>query len=124
VGRQIDDESDFEGTLVEHWNGSAWSIQSTPSTGFEGSDLSGIACNSASDCVAVGSAQDFDSPSSEGIIEHWNGTHWTLQASPAPAGRSTTSLTGVTCTGGRCTAVGWSEASTNGYLNTLIVRSS
>ena len=42
-------------TLAERWNGTSWTIQSTPNpTGAKGSSLSGVSCTSASACTAVG----------------------------------------------------------------------
>ncbi len=40
-------------TLAEHWNGTAWSIATTPNPP-ETDSLTGVACISASDCWAVG----------------------------------------------------------------------
>src|SRR5438094_8187586 len=42
-------------TLVEHWNGAAWSIVRSPNTSAtQDNYLSGVTCTSASDCWAVG----------------------------------------------------------------------
>ncbi len=42
-------------TLAESWNGTAWSIQSTPNpTGATSSSLSSVSCISSSACTAVG----------------------------------------------------------------------
>ena len=42
-------------TLAEQWNGSAWTIQSTPNpTGATSSRLSGVSCTAANGCTAVG----------------------------------------------------------------------
>ena len=41
--------------LAEHWNGTSWTIDTVPTpSGFD--DLSGVACASATSCIAVGSA--------------------------------------------------------------------
>ena len=43
-------------TLAEHWNGTAWSIVTTPNVISSGGDVLGsVACVSSSDCWAVGS---------------------------------------------------------------------
>jgi hypothetical protein len=48
-------------TLGEHWNGTAWAVQSTPNPPGDGSpyarsSLDGVSCTSASACIAAGSA--------------------------------------------------------------------
>ena len=43
-------------TLVEHWNGSAWSVVPSPNVGTTDNDLNGVAAVSASDVWAVGYA--------------------------------------------------------------------
>jgi hypothetical protein len=42
-------------TLVEHWNGSKWSVQATPNpSSASSSQLEGISCTSATRCTAAG----------------------------------------------------------------------
>jgi hypothetical protein len=61
--------------LAEHWNGNRWAVQSTPSPGSYGSGLHGVACTSASACVAVGW---YEGPTGQdtllGLL--WNGATW------------------------------------------------
>lgn len=40
-------------TLAERWNGSAWSVQRTPSLGG-GGPLAAVACPATTSCIAVG----------------------------------------------------------------------
>jgi hypothetical protein len=64
-------------TLAERWNGTAWSVQSTPTTKGENSNLVGVSCASASECVASG----FSQPSSgiyAPLAELWNGREWKI----------------------------------------------
>lgn len=50
-------------TLAEHWNGQRWSVQHTPHPpSQQGSDLSGVACSSPTDCIAVGSYDNWHGP--------------------------------------------------------------
>jgi hypothetical protein len=63
-------------TLIEHYNGTAWSIVPTPTPGFDPT-LTGIAGRSATDAYAVGT----ELPSANGgpeqaLILRWNGTSW------------------------------------------------
>jgi hypothetical protein len=98
-------------TLAEHWDGSAWTVQTTanPSGSLE-NGLNGISCVSAANCTAVGSAQPGNSPG-QLLAEHWDGTTWALQATPAPPGATTSELAGVSCVPAGCTAVGTFQTS-------------
>ncbi len=103
-------------TLAERWNGTAWSVQSTPSpSGAAVSYLEGVACTSATACTAVGHYV-----SSAGVpvtlAERWNGTAWAVQSTPNPSGVTASFLLGVSCTSASfCTAVGYSLTSAGGY---------
>jgi len=74
-----DNNSGYQ-TLVEHWNGSAWSIVPSPSP--SGKFLRGVAAVSTNDVWAVG---DYDNGSNfQALMEHWNGTAWSVVPSPSP----------------------------------------
>ncbi len=98
----------FEG-LVEHWNGTAWSQQkiAKPPTITPGSALTGVACSTSSTCIAVGYYQS-GSATNVTWAEEWNGTEWTIQDMPNPAGATIGSyLLGLSCASSKaCTAVG------------------
>jgi hypothetical protein len=96
---------DASATLAEIWNGTKWTIESTPNeAGRTNSSLYGASCTSATACVAVGSYTVVVSPGGT-IAERWNGKKWTLQRSPNAVYGS--SLSGVSCTAANaCTAVG------------------
>jgi hypothetical protein len=93
-------------TVVERWNGSKWSIQSSPNpTGSEQSNLLSVSCSSASSCTAVGSWET--SSSITMLVERWNGTKWSIQTTPNPKGALDSELRGVSCTASSsCTATG------------------
>lgn len=95
-------------TLVEHWNGTNWARESSPTPGGSGednADLQAVSCPSRSSCFAVG-----DSPYVSGaLIEHWNGTTWTVQPASSPTG----DLVGVSCSSTvSCFAVGVASSRT------------
>jgi hypothetical protein len=74
-------------TLSEHWDGSSWSIVSTPNAGTSFGDydvLKGAAAPSATNVWAVGYAGNASSPNDKALVEHWNGTTWSIVASPDP----------------------------------------
>jgi hypothetical protein len=94
------------GALTESWNGSAWTIRSTPDpSGATGVSLVGVKCNGVN-CMAVGD-------DSKGVFgETWNGTAWTVRDAPVPNGSVSTSFGGVSCsTAIDCTVVGdWAKS--------------
>jgi hypothetical protein len=93
-------------TLVERWNGSAWSIVPSPNRGSDSNTLTGISCTSPTSCLAVGSFYSFPSGTLT-LSERWNGSSWTVVASPNRAGSSISTLEGIACvTASNCYAVG------------------
>ena len=98
-------------TLIEHWDGTSWSVVPSPNSNGGSSNgnnvLSGIAAVSATDIWAAGYTTDPSTGLQQTLTEHWDGTSWSVIASPnaAPAGSST--LAGVTALGdGTVVAVG------------------
>jgi hypothetical protein len=94
-------------TLVERWNGSAWSITASPnmSSGVGAYDrLSAVSCTSRTSCTAVG---DYINTSTyQTLVESWDGLTWTIVASPNE-GENYDHLNGVSCTSlTSCVAVG------------------
>src|SRR5215472_12626083 len=98
--------------LAEQWNGTSWRILPTPNpSGTASSGLLGVACTSASACTAVGSSTT-TAGAPRAVAERWNGTRWTIQATPTPP-KGGGGLNGVSCTSASaCTAVGASNAGT------------
>ncbi len=116
----------FFQTLVEHWNGTSWTIVSSPNTiTVAGHPLASnvfysVTCASASDCWAVGYSDNgnaFVGEPLQTLIEHWNGSSWAIVTSPNN-GTATNLLTGVTCvSASQCLGVGFYF---NGVFQTLI----
>jgi hypothetical protein len=71
-------------TLIEHWDGAAWSIVPSPNTNKRLNTLNGVAALSPSDAWAVGSAHSGDLPDQTTLVLHWNGTSWGIVPSPSP----------------------------------------
>jgi hypothetical protein len=83
-------------TLSEHWNGSSWTLISTPNAGTAFGDydvLKGAAAVTAGNVWAVGYAGNVSSSNDKALIEHWNGIGWSLVPSPNPS--TTQDLYGV-----------------------------
>jgi hypothetical protein len=72
------------GTLAEHWNGSAWTIVPTPHVGDPQNinDFKGVDAFAPDAVVAVGHTgyQQSSAP----LVEVWNGTTWSVIATPGP----------------------------------------
>ena len=92
--------------LIEHWNGSSWSVMSSPiPAGATFSRLLGVSCPSTRSCFAVGS-YSVGPTGAFGLIEHWNGTNWGIMTNPNP-GATFTGFVAVSCPSTRsCFAVG------------------
>lgn len=91
-------------TLAETWNGSTWSLRSTPNpAGTTQNSLLGVSCVTRNYCVAAGSTSA--GPGTP-LAENWNGTKWSLISTPS-LGASTGSFNAVSCTDSNaCIAVG------------------
>jgi hypothetical protein len=72
-------------TLTERWNGTAWRVvpSATPA-GSIGASLAGVKTFSATSAWAVGSYSASGAPFGRTLIEHWNGTAWSVVPSPNP----------------------------------------
>ena len=84
--------------------------------------LYGIAAVSANDIWAVGAGNFSTVSGTATLIEHWDGTSWTIVSSPDP-GTATNALVAVTAlSDGTVVAVGNQEDSTTGVISPLIVQ--
>lgn len=109
VGARYDQVAGRLKTLIERWNGFSWSIVDSPNaTTFEPNQLNTITCNSAADCWAVGQfGQFFYEPYQRTLIQHWNGSAWSIVSSPNVSAFLGQTLTGVSCASPtNCWAVG------------------
>jgi hypothetical protein len=77
------------GTLVEHWNGTAWTVvpSADPTNSF-GDVLTAVSEVSTTDVWAVGYGDLNDAGVLGTLVEHWNGTAWSVISSPSPNGWS------------------------------------
>ncbi|HEX3269113.1 MAG TPA: hypothetical protein VHR15_00590 [Ktedonobacterales bacterium] len=72
-------------TLIEHWDGTQWSIIPSPNTGAEQNKLFGVSGVAANDVWAVGSYFDRVNTVTGGpLVEHWDGASWTIGAAADP----------------------------------------
>jgi hypothetical protein len=72
-------------TLIEHYDGSGWSVVPSPNAGQnQSNDLLGITAVSPTDIWAFGSYFANSDGSQKTLLLHWDGTTWSTAPSPNP----------------------------------------
>ncbi len=123
VGATMDAAGDPAATLVEHWDGSAWTTTPSPSPVPSSGLLTGVTCLDAERCWASG-VYGFANGQSNGptpFIESWNGSQWSIE--PSPNVTSFGYLAGLACVRGAfCQAAGFaiSNLGNNTTVTTLV----
>jgi uncharacterized membrane protein len=84
-----------EKSLVEHWDGSAWSLVPSPNLGRNANILYGVAAISSNDVWAVGLGNSTNTETGFGLAMHWDGISWTIAHTPK-VGSGVNQLYGVT----------------------------
>jgi hypothetical protein len=109
VGFSVDNTTGQPRTLTEHWDGTAWSVVTSPNQGAGANNLYGVAMIGPNDVWAIGD-------SAQTLILHWDGASWSIVPSPNPGAgnnhlRSVTAVatndiwaTGESCTASPCNA--------------------
>jgi hypothetical protein len=94
-------------TLAEDWDGSAWSVESTPNPrGATFSDLTGVSCPAPTTCLAVGFTI-LGGSKIRPLAELRSGSAWKMKQPPKPLVADWAVLNTVSCvTATDCTAVG------------------
>ena len=82
VGGTYNSSSGLFQTLAEHWNGTSWTVVSTPNVSAENNQFYAVAADRANDVWAVGISRVPQSVRAV-LIEHWNGSKWKIVSSPA-----------------------------------------
>ncbi|OGO31336.1 MAG: hypothetical protein A2136_06415, partial [Chloroflexi bacterium RBG_16_54_11] len=113
----LENTGEYAKTLVEHWDGTSWSV--IPSANMPGvnNGLYGVVAIAPNDVWAVGyyGVAGFDT-----LIEHWDGSAWTIVPSPSPQ-NSSNILRAVYGTGtSDVWAVGYSLNFFNYFTSTII----
>lgn len=108
------------GTLAEAWNGTSWSVVSSPNVANStASQLTSVSCLGSTDCMAVGNTLGVAAGEEQTLAEVWDGTSWSIVSTPATAA-SIATLNGVSCVSATdCVAVGFT-ATTTGTVAALI----
>ena len=106
----------FTRPLLMRWNGSSWSLQSTPAQSGDAM-FEGVDGDSGSNVWVVGSS------GAGPLIERWNGSTWGVVPSPSPSGATAAALRGVkTLAPDNAWAVGTSSHSSGVPTRTMIQR--
>jgi hypothetical protein len=79
------DQTALDHPLVEHWNGTRWTLTKVPQPTGEQAVLSGVDDLSPDNAWAVGDSFVGGAGGGLTLIEHWNGTDWSIVPSPNPA---------------------------------------
>jgi hypothetical protein len=82
----------FDQTLIEHWDGTSWSVVISPNPGLGGNIFNGLVAMNANSIWAVGASWDISGNNVQALIEHWNGKSWKVVSSPTASDQ----LTGIT----------------------------
>lgn len=104
-------------TLAEVWNGTSWSLMTTPDSSAEKNNwLTSISCESSRFCMAAGYDNNTVDTRGAPISMTWNGASWSLD--PVPSVGKNSALYSVSCTsrtsceaGGSTFAARWNGAS-------------
>ena len=71
-------------TLTLHWDGIQWNDVSSPNLGGYSSRLNAVESTATDNVWAVGDADAPTGNQHQTLVEHWDGTAWTIVNSPSP----------------------------------------
>ena len=102
-------------TLIEHWDGTSWTIIPSPNLGNAENFLYGVAARSANDAWAVGSYYDEAGSIRRSLTLHWDGQNWSV---PSPGKRLQQLVSVVAVSSGKF----WGAGSRGEHSKALIQR--
>jgi hypothetical protein len=87
VGKEVSGQNNE--SLIEHWDGTRWSVQRSPDPSASNNVLVAAAATSRSNAWAVGTYHDDSEVGTTlPLILHWNGSRWTRMASAITGGQN------------------------------------
>lgn len=75
-------------TMIQHWNGNAWTTVSSPNPSANGDVLNGVSAAASTDVWAVGTANTRASNFERALTLHWDGGSWYEVAPPDVVGQA------------------------------------
>jgi len=69
-------------SFIEHWNGQSWSQVASPASEPPDGQLNAVSADSPTDAWAGGSTTNASDLATTPLIEHWNGTQWSVTPFP------------------------------------------
>ncbi|HEX4655926.1 MAG TPA: alkaline phosphatase family protein [Streptosporangiaceae bacterium] len=112
VGDQEGSDHTFQ-TLVEHWDGSSWTVVPTPDPGSAGNHLYAVDAVSPDDVWAAGMQLNGNSPD-QGLVEHWDGHKWSVVPVPTSGSASLVMLDGIAATSSQVWVAGEADSPEGG----------
>jgi len=107
-----------EFTLAYRFNGSTWTLQATPNpSGSNGSVFQDVSCATETSCTGVGSW--INGLNNQALAAKWDGSSWSMEGVPIPAGATSSPFFGVSCRSTTCMGAGWSTDA-SGVDTTLV----
>ncbi len=83
-------------TLIEHWDGTSWSITPSPDTATSADNsLRAVSCRATTECWAVGAGTV--AGVTVPLAERWNGSSWSITVTPVPPSATASDLQVVSC---------------------------
>ncbi|HEX8230379.1 MAG TPA: S-layer homology domain-containing protein [Chloroflexia bacterium] len=78
--------SDASTSFILHWDGVSWSQVANPNPASSSSYLGALSATAPDDIWAVGFRTNLSTHINHTLIEHWDGTSWSIVPSPNPGG--------------------------------------
>lgn len=117
VGSLVPDSNpDITTTLVNHFNGSKWSVVASPNVGSEANSLNGVAAKGGK-AWAVGFYIDAQFVT-QSLIEEWDGHRWNVVSHPQPG--TSNMLNGVSASAANDVWAVGSKTDAAGNFSTLV----
>jgi hypothetical protein len=85
VGQSANASNHYD-ALIEHWDGSQWSVVPSPTVGAGDTVLNAVTAVSANDIWAAGWHRNAATLVTQPLTEHWDGQAWSVVASPTLPG--------------------------------------
>lgn len=106
-----DDNGITNQTLIDSWDGSAWTAVAAPDPAAGDNMLLSLSCSSDSFCASSGDGDNGTTQGSTTLIVQFDGATWQGAPSPDAANATFNFLLGVSCpTDGFCMAVGYADS--------------